>query len=129
MPEPTPSPNSGERFNKQEYLDARDGLEKVGVPPLFPDYAFLPNAKILLTFPIERDDGSQLKEITIRRPKVKDNVTINALSNGKTEDEKGIIMLRHLTGLTPNEFDELDLADVNRLGEWLQVFTSARKKK
>ena len=110
------------------YLDPQDGLSQGSSSPKKPDYAFLPNAVIPLTFPLEKEEGVTVREITIRRPKVKDNMAVNAIAAGKSEEETGIILMRHLTGLTPAEFEELDLADVKRLGEWLQVFTSARRK-
>lgn len=120
---PTPSRAVG----ATPYLDARLGLPgDNGSSPVNPDYAFLPNARVPLAFAIEIG-GVKVSEITVRRPKVKDNMAVQALGAGKSDEEQGIILLQHLTGLAPDEFQELDLSDVKRLGEWLTVFTSARK--
>lgn len=121
--EPTARPRTGA---EPTYLNPADGKKgEDGTAPLRPDYSFLPDVAIPLVFPIEIS-GVPCSQLTLRRPKVKDNKFINKLKCA--DEDRGHRMLAHLTGLSPDEFDQLDVADVATMGEWLELFTSAKRE-
>lgn len=66
-----------------------------------------------LQFPITTPDGSKINELKIRRAKAKD---IRKMT-GSTEIEQSFSLLAILTGLVPEDIDELDIADFKRAAE------------
>lgn len=69
--------------------------------------------KLALEYPITTPDGMVISELTIRRAKAKD---IRKMT-GKTELEQSMELLSALTGLVPEDLDELDIADFKRASE------------
>jgi len=74
--------------------------------------------KIELKYPLEN-----LKEITIRRPKVKDLLEIEQLRD-IPEPEKELILFEKLTGVSKEILKELDLYDYSQLQKAYQSFLS-----
>ena len=62
---------------------------------------------VALDFPIQDGEGKTITELKIRRPKVRD---IRKMT-GKTETEMAVSLLAIVTGLVPEDIDELDIAD------------------
>lgn len=69
--------------------------------------------KLILEYPITTPEGTVISELTIRRAKAKD---IRKMT-GKTEVEQSMALLSALTGLVPEDLDELDIADFKRASE------------
>lgn len=68
---------------------------------------------LTLDFPIQDGQGNTLTELKIRRPKVKD---IRKMT-GNTDAEQSISLLAIVTGLVPEDLEELDIADFKRAAE------------
>lgn len=64
-------------------------------------------ATIPLDYPIKDGQGNEIHELKIRRAKAKDVRRMK----GATETEQSISLLAILTGLVPEDLDELDIAD------------------
>ena len=64
-----------------------------------------------LEFPFPDGQGNTITELKIRRPKVRD---IRKMT-GKTETEMAVSLLAIVTGLVPEDIDELDMADYAKL--------------
>ena len=67
---------------------------------------------------IKLSDG---KTIKMREPKVKDMKIVSKISD---EFEKELSLIVNLTGITPNEVDELSMKDFNKIDEALKDFLS-----
>lgn len=67
---------------------------------------------------IKLSDG---KEIEMREPKVKD---MKIVSNIDDEFEKELALIVNLTGMTPDEVDNLSMKDFNKVDEVLKGFLS-----
>lgn len=74
---------------------------------------------ITLKHPIKRDDGSDLKEIDLRRLTVAD---MKAMHGAKNSLEGSIIALSRAGSLSPDEIDRMDAADYNAMDEVLAGF-------
>lgn len=72
--------------------------------------------KIKLKYPLEN-----LTEINIRRPKVKDLLEIDQLSN-LPEPEKELLLFEKLTGVSKEILKELDLYDYSQIQKVYQSF-------
>jgi len=68
---------------------------------------------LALDFPIQDGQGNTITELKIRRPKVRD---IRKMT-GKTDAEQSISLLSIVTGLVPEDLEELDIADFKRAAE------------
>ena len=68
---------------------------------------------------IKLNDGTVVK---MREPKVKDAKIAQA--SGGNEQEQEITLIGNLTGLSPNEIDELTLKDYGKLADGLKDFLS-----
>ena len=66
-----------------------------------------------LEFPFPDGQGNTITELKIRRPKAKD---IRKMK-GSTDIEQSISLLSIVTGLVPEDLDELDIADFKRAAE------------
>jgi hypothetical protein len=75
--------------------------------------------KITLEYPVPFE-GGELKEISIRRPKVSDIVA--ARKSKKDEAEQEITMISKLTDIPPETIETLDLADYKKIQEALSGF-------
>lgn len=71
---------------------------------------------LTLNYPIQDGQGKTLTELTIRRPKVKDLRKMN----GATEVEQSINILAIVTGLVPEDIDELDMSDFQRAAKVIE---------
>lgn len=69
--------------------------------------------KVVLDYPITTPDGTVISELSIRRAKAKDIRKIT----GKTDSEQAMSLLSILTGIVPEDLDELDIADFKRASE------------
>ncbi|MDH2927355.1 phage tail assembly protein [Lonepinella koalarum] len=74
---------------------------------------------IKLDYPIINGQGEEVTELHIRRAKAKD---IRKMT-GKTEAEQSISLLAQLTGLVPEDIDELDIADFTKAATEVQKMT------
>ena len=71
---------------------------------------------LTLNYPIQDGQGKTLTELTIRRPKVKDLRKMQ----GATEVEQSINILAIVTGLVPEDIDELDMSDFQRAAKVIE---------
>lgn len=69
--------------------------------------------KVVLDYPITTPDGTVISELSIRRAKAKDIRKIT----GKTDSEQAMSLLSILTGIVPEDLDELDIADFKRAAD------------
>lgn len=80
------------------------------------------SGKISLKHPISIA-GAEYKEITLRRPKVKDYITARKV--GGTDDvESELALFASLSGVDPQVFEEMDMADYKKVQECYQSFLS-----
>ncbi|MGX2951454.1 phage tail assembly protein [Ursidibacter sp. B-7004-1] len=68
------------------------------------------NVVLKLEHPITDGQGNPITELTIRRPKVKDMRKMR----GSNDFEQTISLIAIVTGLVPEDLDELDIVDVKR---------------
>ena len=71
---------------------------------------------LALDFPIQDGQGNTITELKIRRPKVRD---VRKMT-GATEAEQSVSLLSIVTGLVPEDIDELDIADFQRAGKIIE---------
>ncbi|WP_112122442.1 phage tail assembly protein [Haemophilus influenzae] len=71
---------------------------------------------LTLNYPIQEGQGNTLTELKIRRPKVKDLRKMK----GATEVEQSINILAIVTGLVPEDIDELDMSDFQRAAKVIE---------
>ena len=74
---------------------------------------------IKLTTPITMN-GTQIAEVTLRRPKVRDRLAVERM--GTTDAEKEVALIANLTELSKDTISELDLLDYSLIQEALQGF-------
>lgn len=65
--------------------------------------------KITLKHPFTTAAGQRIETLTMRRAKVKDLMAANRLGSSPEDQEIGLIAM--LTGLVPEDVQEMDLAD------------------
>lgn len=80
------------------------------------------SAEIVLDFPITFD-GETVSKLIMRRPKVKDSKV--AAAQPGDDSEKGIFMIARLCGQPPEFFEELDLADFDKVEKQFNSFRGA----
>lgn len=71
---------------------------------------------IKLEYPITDGHGKEITELNVRRAKAKDLRRMQ----GVTNLEKNISLLAMLTGLVPEDLDDLDIADVQQAVQTLE---------
>ena len=71
---------------------------------------------LTLNYPIQDGQGNTLTKLTIRRPKVNDLRKMK----GATEVEQSINILAMVTGLVPEDIDELDMSDFQRAAKVIE---------
>lgn len=76
--------------------------------------------KIKLIAPIETKDSGTLEELEIRRPRVKDLRL--AQKTGGTSADQDVRLLATLTGLRPEDIDNMDAADYMAAQKVMQGF-------
>lgn len=70
---------------------------------------------ITLDFPVTAAAGNQITALTMRRARVKD---LRRMADfGKDDAAQEIGLMAHLSGLTAEDFDELDAADFRKVQE------------
>ena len=79
------------------------------------------NTTIKLNYPLTVD-GKEVTEISMRRPKVKDQR--NAEKSATDDAGREISLFSALTGINPEDLEELDMADYTRLQEAYRSFLS-----
>lgn len=79
--------------------------------------------KITLDYPV-KITGKETSEITMRRPKVRDMILSDR--PGKSDAEKEMSLFSDLTGMSPDELQELDMGDYLKLQEAYRGFLSSR---
>lgn len=67
-------------------------------------------ATIKLEYPIKDGHGNEVTELKVRRAKAKDVRRMK----GSTDIEQTLSLLALLTGLVPEDLDELDVADMKK---------------
>ncbi len=67
-------------------------------------------------------DGAGIKQLTLRRPKVRDMIASDKA--GGSDAEKEIRTFAHLCEVSPETIEELDLADYLKLQKAYQGFLS-----
>lgn len=68
-----------------------------------------------LVFPFTSADGTEIKEITLRRAKVKD--VRKAQDQGKSAADTEVILVSIISGLLPEDIEEIDIEDWNAIQE------------
>lgn len=81
--------------------------------------------KIKLQFPIT-SGGVLLQEITMRRPRVKDQLVAQKMTSNGPEQE--VRLIANLTNLAPIDIEELDCADYAHVQKTLQSFMSPNRE-
>lgn len=77
--------------------------------------------KITLHHPI-RINGVELKEVLLRRPKVRDRLIVDKMT--VSDAEKEIFLVANLAEISKEAVEELDLADYIKIQQKLQSFFS-----
>lgn len=77
--------------------------------------------KITLQYPI-RINGVELKEVLLRRPKVRDRLIVDKMT--VSDAEKEIFLVANLAEISKEAVEELDLADYTKIQQKLQSFFS-----
>ena len=80
--------------------------------------------RIELTYPITVD-GVQTTELLLRRPKVRDMLTVEKQIHNDAEKE--IMLFANLCELSPDQLMELDMADYAQLQTTYQHFLSSAR--
>jgi hypothetical protein len=75
--------------------------------------------KIILDHPIQVN-GVALKEILLRRPKVRDRLVVDKMT--VSDAEKEILLIANLAEISREAIEELDLADYSKIQRQLQSF-------
>lgn len=75
--------------------------------------------QIKLSHPV-MSDGTELRALNLRRPKVRD--VLLAAKIGGTDEEKEIRVLANLCEVAPDVVEELDMADYKKLQDGYRGF-------
>jgi hypothetical protein len=71
-----------------------------------------PTIQIELSYPV-RSDGTELRVLQLRRPKVKDQLLVS--KQGGTEEEKEVRLFANLCEVTPETIQDMDMEDYRKL--------------
>lgn len=71
---------------------------------------------VKLDYPIKDGQGNEVTELNIRRAKARDVRKMQ----GNTETEQSISLLATVTGLVPEDIDELDVSDFVRASQVIE---------
>lgn len=74
--------------------------------------------EIKLKYPVRLATGEMLEKLTLRRPKVGD---IRAVAGLATDAEQELAIMARISGLVPEDLDELDIADYKALQEFFRA--------
>jgi hypothetical protein len=78
--------------------------------------------KIILAHPIQYN-GVWLKDISLRRPKVRDRLVVDRMT--VSDAEKEILLIANLAEISREAIEEIDLADYANIQKVLQSFLLA----
>ena len=67
---------------------------------------------VKLKYPVRSATGQMLEKVTVRRPRVGDLRAVMHITN---EAEQGLLLVSRVTGLVPEDLDELDLKDLEAI--------------
>jgi hypothetical protein len=67
---------------------------------------------VKLKYPVRLATGQMLEKVTVRRPRVGDLRAVMHITN---EAEQGLLLVSRVTGLVPEDLDELDLKDLEAI--------------
>lgn len=67
---------------------------------------------VTLKYPVRLATGQTLEKVTVRRPRVGDLRAVMHIGN---EVEQGLALVSRITGLIPEDLDELDLKDLEAI--------------
>ena len=70
------------------------------------------NQVVVLQYPVKLATGQLLEKVTVRRPRVGD---LRAVMHIINEAEQGLLLVSRVTGLVPEDLDELDLKDLEAI--------------
>lgn len=76
---------------------------------------------ITLEYPIHVN-GQEVRELQLRRPKVRDRLAVEKMSASQAEKE--VRFIANLCEMAPNEIEELDMADYSKIQETITNFLS-----
>ena len=82
--------------------------------------------KIELDYPVTVG-GKEIKQITMRRPKVIDQKAAN--KSATTDEDRETVLFANLCEVSPEIIDELDMLDYQKVQETYTGFLSPAKKK
>lgn len=74
---------------------------------------------IELDYPIQVD-GTEVRSLQMRRPKVRDQLTV--MKQGKTEEEREIHLFANLCEISIETIEELDMKDYGKIQEAYKDF-------
>lgn len=77
---------------------------------------------IQLDYPVELGTGETLTTLNIRRAKAKDILHLK----GNSETEQGFNLLATLTGLVPEDLEELDIADFTKASKVVEQMVKGK---
>lgn len=72
-------------------------------------------------------DGVLVNELTLRKPKVKDLLTVS--KKDMVDAEREVYLISNLAEIPTSAVEELSLLDYMRIQEWLQNFLSRSTQK
>lgn len=72
---------------------------------------------VKLKYPVRLATGQTLTELTLRRPRVGD---LRAVAHLSGDAEQELAIFARITGLVPEDLDELDLADYKQVQDWFR---------
>lgn len=74
--------------------------------------------EIKLKYPVRLATGEVLEKLALRRPKVGD---IRAVAGLTTDAEQELAIMARISGLVPEDLDELDIADYKALQDFFRA--------
>lgn len=81
--------------------------------------------KLTLQYPIKDGNGNEITELNIRRAKARDVRKMK----GENDLEQSINLLSTLTGLVPEDIDELDIADLQAAAKIVEGMIKGKSAK
>lgn len=81
---------------------------------------------ITLDYPITVD-GAEVKKLSMRRPKVKDQLASD--KSGGSDGDKEVRLFANLCEVAPAVIEDLDMIDYGKVQEQYRSFLSSRPKK
>lgn len=72
---------------------------------------------VKLKYPVRLATGETLTELNLRRPRVGD---LRAVAHLSGDAEQELAIFARVTGLVPEDLDELDLADYKQVQDWFR---------